>query len=394
MRRNIQCRVRGVRGENPDLRSLRILRFASLVLVGTALALTAVGHAQTPASNSWPQFRGNQRLTGVATSTPPASLSLLWKFEIGESIDSSAAIVDDVVYVGAGTGDLVALDLATGKLRWKYQAGNPIGESSPAVARDTVFVGDTDGILHAVRSKDGTRLWTFKTDAEIKSSPVVVDTTVLVGSYDGHLYALDAATGKLKWKFETDGPVHATPAVRDGVVYIAGCDESFRGVSIADGKQVFQLAAGANTAASPLIEGDRAYFGTFNNEVLAFDLRAKKILWRYENPDRQFPFYSSGAFANGRVIVGSRDKLVHAIDAASGKKAWTFTARARVDSSAAIAGGRVYIGSSDGRLYVLDAAGGQKQWEFDTGAPLTASPAIASGKVVIGSGDGVVYCFG
>jgi len=85
---------------------------------------------------------------------------------------------------------------------------------------------------------------------------------------------------------------------------------------------------------------------------------------------------------------------VHAIDATTGKKAWTFTARARVDSSAAIAGGRVYIGSSDGRLYVLNAAGGEKEWEFDTGAPLTASPAIASGKVVIGSGDGVVYCFG
>ena len=191
-------------------------------------SLFVPAHAQSPSPTSWPQFRGNQRLTGVATSTPPASLSLLWKYEVGESIDSSAAIVDDVVYVGAGTGDLVALDLATGKLRWKYQAGNPIGESSPAVARGTVFVGDTVGILHAVRAKDGKRLWTFKTEAEIKSSPVVVDTTVLAGSYDGHLYALDAATGKLRWKFETDGPVHATPAVRDGVVYIAGCDESFR----------------------------------------------------------------------------------------------------------------------------------------------------------------------
>ena len=79
------------------------------------------------------------------------------------------------MYVGVGTGDLVALDLATGKLRWKYTAENPIGESSPAVARDTVFVGDSGGVLHAVRTSDGSRLWTFKTQAEIKSSPVVVE---------------------------------------------------------------------------------------------------------------------------------------------------------------------------------------------------------------------------
>jgi outer membrane protein assembly factor BamB len=134
--------------------------------------------------------------------------------------------------------------------------------------------------------------------------------------------------------------------------------------------------------------------GTFNNEVLGIDLRARKIMWRYQNPDRQFPYYSSAALAGRRVIVGGRDKLVHAIDVTTGKSAWTFAARARVDSSPAVAGGRVYIGSSDGRLYVLDAEDGKKQWEFDTGAALTASPAIAAGRVVIGSTDGVVYCFG
>src|SRR5207245_6751878 len=101
------------------------------------------------AGGSWAQFRGNPRLTCTATTAPPATLKLLWKYQVGESIDSSAAIVNDVVYVGAGTGDLVAIDLATGKLRWKYPTGSAIGESSPAVARDAVFVGDSSGVLHA-----------------------------------------------------------------------------------------------------------------------------------------------------------------------------------------------------------------------------------------------------
>ena len=128
--------------------------------------------------------------------------------------------------------------------------------------------------------------------------------------------------------------------------------------------------------------------------MLALDLKARRIAWRYSQPDAQFPYYSSAALDDGRVIVGGRDKVVHAIDAATGKSAWTFATRARVDSSPVVAGGRVYIGSSDGRLYVLDSASGKKLWEFDAGAGLTASPAVAAGKVIIGAQDGRIYAFG
>ena len=188
--------------------------------------------------------------------------------------------------------------------------------------------------------------------------------------------------------------MHATAAVVDGIVYITGCDERFRALRLASGAVLYTIPTGAYTGASPLIQDGRAYFGTFNYEVLSVDLRARKISWRYSNPDREFPFYSSAALAEGRVIVGGRDKNVHAIDAVSGKKAWTFATRARVDSSPAIAGGRVFVGSNDGRLYGLDVKTGGKQWEFDAGAGIAASPAVAAGRIVVGTQDGRVYCFG
>jgi eukaryotic-like serine/threonine-protein kinase len=128
--------------------------------------------------------------------------------------------------------------------------------------------------------------------------------------------------------------------------------------------------------------------------VLAVDLKARKVVWRYQPKDRQFPFYSSAAIADGKVILGGRDKVVHAIDAASGKAVWTFATKARVESSAAVAGSRVYIGSNDGRFYVLDLATGKSVWEYESGSPMTASPAIAGGVVVIGTNDGTIICFG
>jgi outer membrane protein assembly factor BamB len=222
----------------------------------------------------------------------------------------------------------------------------------------------------------------------------VLDDLVLIGSYDTNLYALDLKTGKVRWKLQTDGPVHATPAVHDGVIYIGGCDEQFRGVRAADGKTLFALPVGSNMGSSSAVEADRAYVGTYGADVLAINLRARKVAWSYRDPEREFPYYSSPALAGGRVIIGGRDKAIHAIDAASGKSAWKFVTRARVDSSPVVAGGRVYAGSSDGKLYALDVASGQKRWEFEAGDAITASPAIAAGRIVVGATDGRIYCFG
>jgi len=85
---------------------------------------------------------------------------------------------------------------------------------------------------------------------------------------------------------------------------------------------------------------------------------------------------------------------VHALDAKTGKQAWTFTTRSRVESSPAAAGNKIYIGSNDGRFYVLDAPTGKKLWEYEAGSAISASPAISEGKVVVASQDGRVYCFG
>ena len=278
-----------------------------VLLVATVASVVPVVFAQAPTANGsrdWSQFRGDPALTGVAGTNPPSSLELLWSHETGDVIDSSAAVADGVVYVGVGNGDLLALDLESGELLWTYSTGSFIVESSPAVAEGTVYVGDLDGNLHAVNVDDGHGVWTFPTDGEIKSSPVVVDDLVLVGSYDTHLYAIDSDGGSLRWKIQTDNMVHATPAVADGLAFIAGCDGIFRAVRVADGTEAYQIVAGAYTAASPLVDGGRAYFGTFEHEVLGLDLAEGSVVWRYRNPNRQFPYYSSAALANGRVVLG------------------------------------------------------------------------------------------
>ena len=122
---------------------------AALAAAGLTPAawLRAQGTAQA-AADAWPQFRGTPTLTGVSATTISQQPKLAWTWEGGEAFDSSAAIVDGVVYIGAATGELLAIGLADGKLRWRYKAGESIGESSPAVSGGPVLVGALAGRAH------------------------------------------------------------------------------------------------------------------------------------------------------------------------------------------------------------------------------------------------------
>jgi outer membrane protein assembly factor BamB len=128
--------------------------------------------------------------------------------------------------------------------------------------------------------------------------------------------------------------------------------------------------------------------------VVAIDLAAKKIKWTYKDETRQFPFYSSAAFANGTIVIGGRDKFVHGIDSGTGRARWTLQTRARVESSPLISGSAAWVGSNDGRLYAINVTTGRKLWEWEAGGPLSASPALADGVLVIGTQDGQVFGLG
>jgi eukaryotic-like serine/threonine-protein kinase len=367
--------------------------FLGLLFLTIATFLVPSVQAQDTPSDNWSQFRGNHNLTGVSLTTVPKTLNQIWTYDAGDSIESSAAIVGRTVFVGSQKGELTALNLDNGAVYWKFNTGSPIAESSPAYGGGAVYIGDLSGWLNAVNASDGKKLWAFKTGSEIKSSPVVVGDRLLIGSYDQYLYCLSTRNGSVLWKVKTGGPVHSTPGVAGGVAYVAGCDEVFRAIRIADGKEIFSISSGAYTGASPALRDGNAYYGTFDNEILMVSLQNRNVAWRYEHPERKFPYYSSAAVAGDRVVVGGRDKLVHGLNAA-GKEVWTFATRARVESSPAIAGGRVFVGSNDGRFYVLSLSNGAKLWEFNAGSPLSASPAVANGRIVIGSQDGRLYCFG
>ena len=55
---------------------------------------------------------------------------------------------------------------------WEFDSGSGF-EASPSVVNQTLFIGDTDGRLHALDVESGQKLWEFQTGDRISATPVV-----------------------------------------------------------------------------------------------------------------------------------------------------------------------------------------------------------------------------
>ena len=214
------------------------------------------------------------------------------------------------------------------------------------------------------------------------------------GSYDNFIYCLSRENGQLRWKQETGGYIHGSPVIVDDAVAVTGCDGFLRLIRISDGVEVERIELGAYIGSSPAYSQKRLYVGTFENQVLSFDLEEKEVEWVYEHTQRHFPFYSSPAVTKNLVVIGGRDKMVHGIDRSTGEIRWTFLTRSRVDSSPVVVGQTVLIADARGVLFRLALETGKELWQFDSAGGIQASPAISEGRLVIGTLDGDLYCLG
>ena len=106
---------------------------------------------------------------------------------------------------------------------------------------------------------------------------------------------------------------------------------------------------------------------------------------------------------DGTLFVSTAFSIVHAYDAVTGERKWTYDPQVPreflrkaccgpVNRGVAVYRGNVYVGSLDGRLIAIDATTGTKVWETNTiidrtrNYSITGAPRTARGNVYIGNG--------
>lgn len=348
---------------------------------------------------SWPIFRGDSRLSGMAEDELPEKLTLKWSFQTEHEIISSPVIGLGRVYIGSTDHKIYSIDIYDGSKVWEFDTGDYV-EASPILIDETIYIGSLNGSFFALNAHTGQERWKYDIQFEIYGSANWVEDEIshekwiLVGSYDAKLYCFNAKTGNVNWTYETENFINGSPATDGKQVVFGGCDENLHIVSVSDGTKLGEVWAGSYIPGSAALVDGKAYVGHYDNQLVCIDVIDQKMIWKYEGKDSGGPFFSSPAVGRDRILIGSRDGFLHCVDRETGRKIWTFRTRDEVDSSPVIVGDKVVFGSIDGRLYIVSLDDGKEIWSYEIGAAIIGCPAVAGGMIVIGAEDGRVYAFG
>ncbi|MDV6315762.1 outer membrane protein assembly factor BamB [Idiomarina sp. HP20-50] len=149
-------------------------------------------------------------------------------------IDAKPAIDGRTVYMIAFNGELVALELMNGEVRWKrdYKSFENL-----LVANGKIFLTDVNSHVYALGQEAGIELWsnTALFGREL-SAPALQSGNVVVGDFEGYLHWLDSDSGNITGRYEAGGDgVYAAPVVDNNILYVQTRDGDIIALDIQSG---------------------------------------------------------------------------------------------------------------------------------------------------------------
>jgi outer membrane protein assembly factor BamB len=414
----------------------RALAFAASVALVALPDLRAEGP-------EWPGWRGPARdalspETGLATQWPAGGPPLAWKASGMGAGFSSLAVVGGRIYTMGdrdGAQYLLALDAGDGSLVWKSRVGpvwndeygGPRG--TPSVDAGLVFALGTEGDLVAVEAATGKERWRRSLPSDFggrvmsmwkwSESPLVDGDRVIVtpGAADAALVALEKATGREVWRCAIPdlGPAGKDGAGYSSVVvsnatgvkqYVQLLGRGLVGVRANDGKFLWGYNRVANQVANistPIVRANWTFASTgYQTGAALVELqRAQDAALQA----REIYFLGARTFQNhhgGMVLVGNHVYGGHGqskgfptcIEFATGKLAWGGDIRNAGSGSAAVAyaDGHLYFRYQNGVVMLIQATpeGYREKGSFTIPGvekPSWSHPVIVGGRLYLREQD-------
>jgi outer membrane protein assembly factor BamB len=388
----------------------RFFRLAALCALGSLLVCAL----------DWPVYRHDLDNSGAVPGPARVAKLMLrpqWTYRSRTWITSTPVIAQGLVYVGTWGGDVLALDVRDGRLRWSVSLGaNPdelYGQtrgvvSSIAVDGDVAYAVSGACVAAAMQATTGRLLWrkqicSIARNDDTYASPVVARGLVLFGidimgdrpTDRGWLVALDAATGNERWRLYperysgTGTGISATPAID------AANDLGFVGTG------------NPTPRGAPPPGPDR-----YSESIIAFDLRSGSIRWAFgpvhehdlldrdlfASPNR----FQTGSGAAKRWVIGEagKDDTYYAVDERTGHELWRTdlggSPTAQVIGTSAYADGRLFVPIYDdarGWIVALSATNGAILWRRTLRAGGYEAPVVWGNVVFVTNIRGELFGF-
>ena len=253
-----------------------------------------------------------------------------------------------IVYLASGNGGrLHAINASSGKGVWTFDTGGQIArEQGVSISSNgsTVFVTAYKAYqvhlsryetrqfyLHAVRASDGTKKWTYELythlDPPVTPTTAILspdDSTLYLGNWDDNLYAVRAYDGKILWKYNAGYQIRRTPSVSaDGKTVYVSTNFRLHAVDTINGTARWTYKTTAEISTSPVVSYDTVYFGrnTDKDDLVAVRTSDGTRRWwtstkEWGSTGKYGIYFSSPAIsANGRrLYIGTKAGVLVAFD--------------------------------------------------------------------------------
>ena len=275
---------------------------------------------------------GTARILPPVSPFPPVSR---WELPLAAPLASPLATDGNLVFAVSSTGILTAIDPVTGRTVWIRAAMNP------------GFVAARSGFLVFVEK-------------------------------GGLVWGLNPADGNGEWKTATR--VQDVQSVRlDGNRIFVGGASGIAALVVSTGERRFDLPA------KDVRDIDAAGDWVAALEEGSLQVRRREdggIRFRLQSPEGAFG--APAVFPDGRMVVGSGDRLVRAISP-EGKFTWRFRVGARMKDRPLdyLDGRRVGVASFEGVFYELSLRGGDMKNRVLLPSRPYGAPVLRAGRIFV-----------
>jgi len=355
-------------------------------------------------STDWYTYMANDDHTGSSESPSPRSPNLFWTAPVTGYLHEfqTPVIVDGIVYQASSDLEtLFALKATSGEELWRYEG---IGWSDDAVTVTGGSVYLAADSIWCLDASDGRRIWAFGGADGGGGTPVVRPGEVYVARSEGTgrstVLRLDSDTGEPVWSTPVESDLMSCMAVWEDLLIVPTYEGPLLALHADYGDVAWQNsdAEGGYWDSSPALMGGRILIGSADGCVYSFEAATGQQLWHTDPIGLPNTLTSTPSIHEGLLFAGSgdADQPLYSFDAISGSTVWCTPFNTSIHGSTAVADGLVIWGTSEGVVHAVAEETGEPVWQYDTGAAfgIQSSPAVTDGIAYIAVTDGNLYAFG
>ena len=201
----------------------------------------------------------------------------------------------------------------SGKEVWRIE-GKPTA-AGPAVLDSLVFFPAVNGEINAVNIDSAKSIWTTRLDGRIFLDPLIVNDHLLVITDMGHIFSLSAESGKENWKYSLGQPI-LTRKIQDGIAFLGTFQGDMVAFDLTQQEVLWQVPTDHQVRNQPLVIDSTVFWANTGGDLYRINAHSGEFK---QIQSLRIPLSGVPVETNSGILLAGEDKLLYHLDKVTGE---------------------------------------------------------------------------